>query len=360
MIKLIHAADFHLDSAFRAMPPEKAGLLRQKQRELLDKLVELVNSEHADLVLLSGDLFDSGEVYPDTLYCLKRALSECCARVFIAPGNHDPYTISSPWETETWPDNVHIFKKNTIESVYLEDLGCQVYGAGFTSAQAPSLLEGFRVEDGELLNLMVLHGDATQPNSYYNPVRKQQIEDSGLDYLALGHIHKGTDPLHLGKTTCAWPGCPMGRGFDELGEKGVLVVTAEKSQITCDFRPLADYRYEIVSVEAGDDPLAAIENALPEDTARDCYRIILTGEADTPDCKALHDALSERFFSLTVLDRTTPKLDPWASCEEDSLKGLTLQLLKQDFDAAEEKDRDLILQAARLTVSILDGREVAE
>lgn len=360
MIKVIHAADFHLDSAFRAMPPAKAGLLRQKQRELLDKLMELMHNEQADLLFLSGDLFDSGEVYPDTLLYLKRALSECRGRVFIAPGNHDPYTVSSPWETEAWPENVHIFKKNTVESVYIEALGCQVYGAAFTSEQAPALLEGFHVEDEELTNLMVLHGDATQPNSFYNPIRKQQIEQSGLDYLALGHIHKGTDALCAGKTVYAWPGCPMGRGFDELGEKGVLVVTIDAGTVETSFRPLADYRYEILTVEAGEDPLSAICDALPDDTQNDCYRILLTGEADTPDCKALFEALSERFFSLTVLDRTTPKIDPWASCGEDSLKGLTMQLLKQDFDAAEEADREIVMQAARLALSVLEGREVSE
>lgn len=360
MIKLVHAADFHLDSAFRAMPPAKAGLLRQKQRELVDRLIELVNNEQADLLLLSGDLFDSAEVYPETLLFFKRALSECRARVFIAPGNHDPYTLSSPWQTELWPENVHIFKKNTVESVYLEDLGCQVYGAAFTASQAPSLLEGFRVEDAALTNLMVLHGDATQPNSFYDPVRRQQIEQSGLDYLALGHIHKGSEALRLGKTVYAWPGCPMRRGFDETGEKGVFVVSLGQSGAECSFRPLADYRYEILSVEAGEDPYTSILNSLPAGTANDCYRILLTGEAEPPDCKALYEALQERFFSLTILDRTTPKLDPWACCDEDSLKGLSMKLLKQDFDAADEENRQIVLQAARLTLSVLEGREVAE
>ena len=49
-----------------------------------------------------------------------------------------------------------------------------------------------------------------------------QIRDSRLDYLALGHIHKA-GMFHAGGTICAWPGCPMGRGFDETGERGVYV-----------------------------------------------------------------------------------------------------------------------------------------
>lgn len=358
MIKLVHAADFHLDSAFRAMSPENAGLLRQKQRALLDRLTDFVNSENADLLLLSGDLFDSANVYADTLLALKRALGQCRAQVFIAPGNHDPYQTGCPWQTELWPENVHIFQKNTVESVFLESLGCEVYGAAFTSFQSPSLLEDFCVHDAELTNIMVLHGDATQPNSAYNPVRRQQIASSGLDYLALGHIHKQSEVLCAGKTTYAWPGCLMGRGFDETGEKGAFVVTLSADQVDVRFAPLADYLYEIFSVEAGDDPLTSIENVLPDDTENICCRILLTGEADTPDCRALYEKLHERFFGLTVLDRTTPKIDLWASCGEDSLKGMTMQLLKNDLDAADGEERKIVEQAARLALSVLDGREV--
>ena len=58
MPKIIHGADFHLDSAFAGLPPEKARQRRRESRQLLDALAELVRRERADLVLLSGDLFD--------------------------------------------------------------------------------------------------------------------------------------------------------------------------------------------------------------------------------------------------------------------------------------------------------------
>ena len=62
----------------------------------------------------------------------------------------------------------------------------------------------------------------------YDPIRKEEIAASGLAYLALGHIHKRTEPLTFGGTVCAWPGCPEGRGFDELGEKGFYAGTLER------------------------------------------------------------------------------------------------------------------------------------
>lgn len=359
MIKFVHAADFHLDSPFRALPPEKAVQLRQEQRELMDRLAEFCNEQQADLLLLAGDLFDSGGVFQDTLHALRRAFSACRAQIFIAPGNHDFASAGSPWVTQPWPDNVHIFRENTVRSVCLEALGCQVYGGAFTAAESRGMLEGFRVEDDELVNLMVLHGDAEQPNSPYNPISRQAIEDSGLDYLALGHIHKCSGLRTAGKTAYAWPGCLMGRGFDETGDKGVLVGTVDKGHCQAEFVPLAPRRYEILSVEAGADPLEAVLRALPANTAQDCYRILLTGEADHVEPRALFDALHERFFSLTVLDRTVPPVELWAACGEDSLKGLYLKSLKEAAEAAEDpQTRENLLLAARLGLDLMEGREV--
>lgn len=69
MVKLLHAADLHLDSAFSALPPEKAAQRRAEQRLVLERLTAL--SEGCAAVLLAGDLFDSARVYRDTLEALR-------------------------------------------------------------------------------------------------------------------------------------------------------------------------------------------------------------------------------------------------------------------------------------------------
>ena len=63
MLKLIHAADFHLDSPFAGLSPEQAARRRGEQRLLLDDLAALAREKQADLVLLPGDLLDSEQVY---------------------------------------------------------------------------------------------------------------------------------------------------------------------------------------------------------------------------------------------------------------------------------------------------------
>lgn len=355
MIKLLHAADLHLDSAFSALPAELAVQRRAEQRQALAGLAERCRG--CDLVLLAGDLFDSARVYRDTLDALKAFFAALDAPVFIAPGNHDFVAGGSPYLTEDWGENVHIFTKNEIECVHLDALNCDVYGAGFTAMEAPALLRGFAVRDPERVNVMVLHGDL-QPNSPYDPIAPEDVAASGLDYLALGHVHAGF-VRRFGQTVCAMPGCLMGRGFDECGAKGALRVTIEEKQVRTEFVPVAGRTYEILSVAAGDDPLAAIRAALPPEHAGDCYRIELTGEADRVDVAALEDALGGEFFSLSVRDRTVPRKALWAEAGEDTLRGRCLRELKARCDAAEGGDRETAVQAARLLTALMDGREVA-
>lgn len=309
-----------------------------------------------DIVLLAGDLFDSARIYRDTLDALKALFADIPAEIFIAPGNHDWLAQGSPYLTEQWGSNVHIFTSPEITRVHLEELNCDVYGAAFTAPEMPPLLQNFRVEDESAMNLMVLHGDL-QAASVYNPISSGDIAASGLDYLALGHVHSAS-VQRFGKTTCAFCGCLMGRGFDECGEKGVLRVTVSKTDCRTELLPLAPWKYEILPVEIGENALTDILAALPENTENDCYRIVLTGECDAPALSELERALAPRFYSLSLRDRTRVKTELWAGAGEDTLRGHFLETLKEKYDCAGEDERRKIAMAARLVTALMDGREV--
>ena len=361
MIKLLHAADLHLDSPFSGLSPEQAAARRKEQRELPAKLAELCRIHGCDALLLAGDVFDGESVAPETVEALLAAFAACPCPVLLAPGNHDPLSAASPYRTERWPVNVHIFASRAISPVELPEQHCRVFGAGFESAYESGLLGGFSAPQDGWVNVMVLHGDALNPNSPYNAVTKEQIAASGLRYLALGHIHQASGLLRAGHTAYAWPGCAMGRGFDELGQKGAYLGEVSDSGVRLDFLPLHGRSYEILRVEAGDDALAAVTAALPEDTQNDIYRVILTGEAEPVETAALQAALAPRFYALTIRDETRPRRALWEGAEEDTLRGLFLQALKAQYDAAEnESDRHMIALAARCGCAAMDGREAAE
>ncbi|MFR5382650.1 MAG: metallophosphoesterase family protein [Oscillospiraceae bacterium] len=336
MIKFLHAADLHLDAPFAALSPEQAAARRQEQRELLNELAEAANTHDCDLVLLAGDLFDSAGASDETLLALRRALASIRAPVFISPGNHDCLLPGSAYLTERWPENVHIFKTDAIEAVELPEKQLRVYGAGFTARHERPLLEGFRAKADGWTNLMVLHGDATQAASPYNPITPEQLAASGLAYLALGHIHQASGLLRCGSTYYAWPGCAMGRGFDELGQKGAYLGEVSDSGVRLDLLPLHGRSYEILRVEAGDDALAAVTAALPEDTQNDIYRVILTGEAEPVETATLQAALAP------PLRADHPRRDAARRRSEgtEAIRRLTvLRALKARYDAAQTGGR---------------------
>ncbi len=344
-MKILHTADWHLDAPLQGQVEE----LKQALASVPGQVLEIVRQENCDLVLLAGDLFD-GAYTPHTYQQLYDVLKAMAVPVFITPGNHDYCGPDSPWIKELWPENVHIFKSQQVESVALPELDCRVYGAGFGSMDCPALLEGFRADCEEKYAIGIFHGDTTQVTSPYNPITAQQVLASDLDYLALGHIHKA-DSFVAGKTLCAWPGCPVGRGYDEQGEKGVYIVDLDAAN-PLRFLPLNAPKF--YDLQAAPHQLDAV---LPPVGSGDYYRITLTGSCDAPDLTALQ-AKYVRFPNLVLRDRTTRPVDIWGSLGEDSFEGVYFGLLKQAMETADEEEKQEILLAAEISRQLLEGQEV--
>lgn len=362
MVKVLHAADFHLDSAFGALPEEKARLRRRESRGIPARLVEWANDHGAQLMLLAGDLFDSDNLYGQTAQELADALGRFRGRVFIAPGNHDFYAAHGPWGAAAWPENVRIFTSGRPVCVDEPELGCAVWGAAFTAAEEAdgSALTAVHCPDDGRTHLMVLHADLSAPDSRYRPITPAQIGETGLSYLALGHTHAFSGVLHAGRTTFAYPGCPEGRGFDELGEKGFLFGEVGPDGADMAFVPFARRHYQILRADVTDAaPLDAVERLLPLQTQEDIYRIILTGErTEDFSLTALQSRLEDRFFQLELRDETRAPEDLWARCGEDSLRGLFLQEMHRQLESAAPEDRAAIEQAVRFGLAAMDHRDL--
>ncbi len=345
-MKILHAADLHLNTPFTGRPEEATKRLKKALLSVPQQIVDLVKRHGCDLLLLSGDLFD-GNPGAESLQILKDALSQVGVPTFISPGNHDFCTPDSVWLTEVWPENVHIFTRPAIESVSLPSLDCRIYGAGFTSMDCPALMENFRAAGLETYHIAVLHGDPLQKNAPYNPISQAQVAASGLHYLALGHLHT-IGQFTAGDTLCAWPGCAMGRGNDETGEKGVYLVTidpcAKAEFIPMDVPRFYDLESEIITTAED-----AVRAVLPPVGSEDFYRVTLTGEWESIDPASLR---FPQFPNLELRDRTTPPTDLWGCIQEDSLEGMYFKMLH-------DLDSDTALLAAKISRRILDGREVA-
>ena len=371
-MKLLHASDFHLDSPLTGLPPEKSAQRRRELREVPARLARLAKDEGVDLVLLPGDLFDGERVYPETVRALAGALEDMAVPVFIAPGNHDFFHGKSPYAASPWPDNVHIFTAPELQSVELPGLNCVIHGCAFTAPhREDDPIAGFAAPDDGKLHLLCVHGEVGLVGNYA-PIDPKSLERSGADYAALGHVHTANSGK-AGKTLWACPGCPEGRGFDELGPKGALIVSfGENAQlgitspdgppmapidmgtqpVAAKFVPVCKRQYRIETVNIDDFTACLLrENS-------DLVRLILAGESlNAPDLAALTAQAAPHFFHVELRDRTTLPTGLWARAQEDSLTGLFLREMRARLDSADEGEQNKLLLAARFGLAALEGGE---
>ena len=344
-LRILHTADWHMDSPFSGFSPEQRAWLKNAQRKIPGKIADLVRRENCDLMLLSGDVFDSPDAR-ESVALVREALADCGVPVLVAPGNHDYLSSASPWLRESWPENVHIFMPG-LSWVDIHELDCRVYGAGYRGMECSGMLENFRAEGEMRYRLMVLHGDPQRAQSPYCPITGAQVRDSGLTYLALGHIHK-SGSFSAGDTLCGWPGCPMGRGYDETGEKGAYIVElGETASIR--FVPLDTPRFFDLEADTGE-----LENILPPVDSLDFYRVTLTGTGE-----GMVEEWKNRLPHLEIIDRRCAQEDLWDRMGEDTLEGVYFRLLRQKLDRADPAEGEKIRLAAEISRKILGGREVA-
>ena len=361
-IRILHGADLHLDSPFEGLSESKAALRRQEQRALLRRIGDIAREREADIVLLSGDLLDTGSAYRETAVTLCQALGDMQVPVFISPGNHDFYSPRSPWARLELPENVHVFRENRITRVYLPELDTEVFGAAFTDESCPPLLRDFDAGENPENHLRVLciHGELGSGEGKYDPITEQDIAKSGMHYVALGHSHSCSGLKWAGDVFYAWPGCPEGRGYDETGSKGVLFAELSRGKCHAAFIPVAMRQYHRLEVDITDSPdvLGTVLSALPETAEKDCFRITLTGETEyAPETERLRAALEEKVFALRLKDETRPKKDIWAEENADSLRGEFLRRMRAKIETADAQEQEILYAALRFGLAAMDNGE---
>lgn len=357
-VKILHISDLHLDSPVAGLDADQRAVRRQELRQSFANVLDLAQQKGVQLVLLPGDLFDSGSPGKDTVAFL-RHLFETYAdmRFFLSPGNHDPLSSGVYAAFDGLPQ-VTVFGEG-VSCVELPAWRTRVYGAGFAhDRQEAPLLRGFCAADGDWVNLMVLHGELMQGSSgesAYNPVYVQDIAASGLDYLALGHTHAFSGILQAGGTHYAYSGAHEGRGFDECGEKGVILGTVGKRGVDLAFVPTCLRQYHRLEIDVTDCVTieAVLDKIGAQTNARDLFRIALTGRFDGELAVPVLQNGTDTFFAKFV-DETRPRYDLQQVAQDYTLKGLFARGVLQRLERADTAERAALLDAADMAMRLFE------
>lgn len=347
-MRLIHCADLHLDSALETrFTPEQAARRRRELLTSFGKMVDFAAGQQVQAVLIAGDLFDREPVHSETRqYVLNRIRANPQILFFYLAGNHDPDAIPE----EECPENLKRFSSRW-KTYFYEDVA--ISGIELTAENAYSFYDSLpqpRFRDGRVpFHIVLLHGQLAEREGE-GMIRKARLKDRGIHYLALGHLHRFRQETLDAFGIACYCGCPEGRGFDECGKKGFVLLDTENGTpeiqfYSCALRQLWEVPVEISGMEQAGEIEEEMEEALAEIPEKDMVRVILTGEypescVKTPTLWQMRFAERFAYFELVDQSRLMIRIQDYAS--DASVRGEFVRSVLQS-DLAEE-DRERILQ----------------
>jgi exonuclease SbcD len=269
-MRILHTADWHLGHRLH----ERSQI--EEQTLFLSWIENYIIDQEIDVLLISGDIFDSGAPSNQSLKMyysfLVKLMATTCNSIIITGGNHDsPGTLDAPKDlldalsikvvgkaTENIEDEVFEIdidgKKVVIAAVpYLRDgdIRRAVAGESFeelTDKYKTALINHYKTSatQCELINtsnapviamghLFAIGGSVSdsEQNIYVGTLGHIGAKDfpTYFDYIALGHLHQ--PQIVVGNDKVRYSGSPNVLSFSEINyDKKVIVLTIEDNKIS--------------------------------------------------------------------------------------------------------------------------------
>ena len=342
-MKIIHTSDLHIDSPLTSHL--SADKVRERRAELfstLSAMVEAATACGAGIMIIAGDLFDSERI---TKMARKRTLSLISThreiKFFYLPGNHEESGLIEG--EDALPDNLFVFGE---EWTYFASEELIIAGRSTTSSD---MFEALSLPPDKR-NLVVLHGELRDRSDAGGVIGRRDAAGKNIDYLALGHYHSYSAERIDDRCTAVYAGTPEGRGFDETGEKGYVLVEDKGGALSHRFIPFARRRLHEIEVDVSEaSDLYTLERiaaaALIEVSPADLVRLVLTGRRVVglnPDVAALTARFAASFYYFEVKDETRLRISA-ADYERDlSLKGEFIRTVMADDSLSDKKKEEII------------------
>lgn len=340
-MRFVHIADMHFDIPFTSLNSrENLGEKRRlEQRNVFKKVIEYIKQNKINYFFIAGDLYEHEYVKKSTIDYIAALFREIPdTKIFISPGNHDPYIKGSYYDTYNFGDNVYIFHNSKLEKY--EDENVNIYGVAFTEFYMNnSCFENIVIPISNKPNILVAHcdldGSKDKEGFSYNPVLQSKLSSLGFDYGAIGHVHKN----NLGnKNRIYYPGSTISLGFDELGEHGMIVGEITKDKFYMDFVRLDDRKFEEFELDVSE--FASKEDLLEKImnlnlNKSNIYKIILVGKRNFEiNPRELLKILSSDNI-LKIKDETKLNYDLEELSMQNNLRGIFIREVIEKYKSGE-------------------------
>ena len=355
-MKFLHCSDLHLDSPLGSnFTPEKSRVRSAELRAAFARMVDFAIEECVDAVLIAGDLFDHSCASSRTVSFVAEQMARAKdVTFFYLRGNHDgPRDV---FDGINLPENVKTFRTHWTSY----DCGDVRITGAEPDRQTAEIDFGSLQLSLDRFNIVMLHGQiSTQPGRDRIPL--PMLRNRHIDYLALGHIHTYQTGKLDGRGIFCYSGCLEGRGFDECGQKGIVLLETVGDGIQYRFVPFASRTLHEVSVdisgmETAPRILSGMKAASAHISAEDLVKFTLTGTytlQTQKDTDFLQKMLESDFWLVKIKDETSLKIDRESYECDASLRGEFVRCVLASTRSEEEKSRII-----RCGICALSGEEV--
>ena len=333
-MKIIHCADLHLDSKMNSLPTEKNRIRKEETLLSFEKMISFAKENGVSVIILAGDTFDTGKISAKSksrvLYSIENAPQ---IDFLYLSGNHDEDGFVS--SLEHVPENLKVFGSEWTYYVYGN---VTISGVVLNENNTDSIYDTVSFPENGL-NVAVLHGQIAgyKTNSQAETISIPRLKGRNIDYLALGHIHSYSEGVIDNRGSYACSGCLEGRGFDETGDKGFVLLDVTGKQ-------------NFLSVR--DEIVFDLKKKYDE---KSLIKLVIKGEYSADfdsDYAGLSMLLNEYFFFVKIEDKTVLQLKPDDYETDKSIKGEFVRKVLSS-DLSEEEKKRIVL----IGLNALKGKE---
>lgn len=362
-MKIIHCADLHLDAKMTAnLSREQA---RERRKELLRtfvRMVEYAAKHEVRAILIAGDLFDTHNVSALARNTVRDMICSHPQIDFLyLRGNHDSDNFLN--KLEDIPQNLLLFGREWTTYLY----GNVAITGLELDQENHSVCYNSLVLANDAFNIVTLHGQLENYESQGQAevISLNNLKNKNIDYLALGHVHTTVTEKLDNRGVYCYPGCLEGRGFDECGEKGFVLIDIDDSKhsakyqfIPIAFRTIYTLEVDVSGIMTTRDAASRIEQAIADASysSGSMVRFVLTGEVGVDaefNCEYLQELFAEYFYYECVCDRTKLLVTYSDYAQDVSLKGEFIRMVLAS-DLSEEQQTEVI----RCGIMALSGEEI--
>ena len=345
-MKIIHCSDLHLDSKMETnLNKEKA---RERKNEILltfEKMVGFAKQNEVKVIIIAGDMFDKKNISVKAKKIVKNQIMLNPEIDFLyLKGNHDEINFIE--EEEEIPSNLKLFNEKEWVTYKYGDIA--VTGIEIGKQNNYNIYNSLILEKNDI-NIVVMHGQESQNDvkDKTEIINLKDLKNKNIDYLALGHIHTFKQEKLDNRGIYCYSGCLEGRGFDECGEKGFVLLDIEDKQIKTEFIPIAKRTLHEINIDiTGVTENYDIEQKIEEETNKiskdDLIKIVLKGKVEagtTRDIDYLKKKYEDRFYCVKIYDETTLNIDYMKHQNDASLEGEFIRLVLEQALTDEEKGK---------------------